>query len=83
MYTAPFHKGKMLFTVWAEKKSNGLRIYVRPSEFAEFYPISEEEAAAFLDLDNTGWQYMEDKKVTAFLEGAKRLFESIADKTGT
>ena len=83
MYTPLFQRNKMLFTVWAEKKNNGLRMFVRPSEFAEFYPISEEEAAALLDLDNTGWQYMEDKKVTAFLEGAKRLFESIADKTST
>ena len=82
MYTPSSQRNRMLFTVWAEKKNNGLRIFVRPSIFAEFYPISEEEAAACLDLDNTGWQYMEDKKVTAFLDGAKRLFESIAEKTG-
>ncbi len=48
MYTSPFQKNRMLFTVWARKENNGLPIYVSPSEFAEFYPISEEEAAACL-----------------------------------
>lgn len=81
MYTPPFQRNRMLFTVWAEKQNNGIRLYVSPAEFAEFYPVSEDEAAAFLGLENCGWQTMDDKQVRSLLVGIKELFKSIGETT--
>ena len=46
--------------VWDEKKGNGLHTYAGPSEFAEFYPVTEEEASSLLGINNSDWHSMID-----------------------
>jgi hypothetical protein len=79
MYTPPFQRNRMLFTVWAEKRNNGLRLYITPKEFAEFYSVSEDEAAAALQLANSGWQELNENDVVRFIENLRNLF-TIIDK---
>lgn len=80
MYTHPSQRNRMLFTVWAEKQNNGIRIYVGPTEFAEFYPVSEKEAASLLEMDNSGWRFMDEKQVKEFIARMKKLFEIINER---
>jgi len=81
MYTPPFQRNRMLFTVWAEKRNNGLRLYASPKEFAEFYPVSEDEAATALQLVNSGWQEMNEREVERFIEGLRNLFAIIDERS--
>jgi len=81
MYTPPFQRNRMLFTVWAEKRNNGLRLYASPKEFAEFYSVSEDEAATALQLVNSGWQELNEREVERFIEGLRNLFAIIDERS--
>ncbi len=75
MYTPPSNRTRMLFTVRARPKPNGLlRMYVGPGAFAEFYPVTEETATSILGPD--GWREMTASDVEAFITSLDRLFES-------
>ncbi len=80
MITPPFQRNRMLFTVWAEKQNNGIKMYAGPAEFVEFYPVNEEEASSFLGLEYSGWQNMDDAKVKEFIGGVRKLFDLIEER---
>jgi len=77
MYTPPFQRNRMLFTVWAEKRNDGLSIYAGPDEFVEFYLVSEKEASSRLGLEYSGWHGLDSNAVKNFITGMKELFEVI------
>lgn len=81
MYTHPSHRNRMLFTVVAIKQNDGLRMYVGPIEFAEFYPISEDEASDMLGLHKSGWHFMNKNEVNRFIIGLKILFNKIVERS--
>ena len=81
MYTPPFMRNRMLFTAWAVKKKNGIKLYISPSEFAEFYPVSEEEATELLDLKNPGWITMTEEEVEKLLINLKKIFTIIKERS--
>lgn len=81
MYTPPFQRNRMLFTVVAEKQNDGLRMYAGPTEFAEFYPVSEEEASSLLGMNNSGWHRMDEKATKEFIAGMIRFFEVISERS--
>jgi|TARA_B100001964_G_scaffold230299_1_gene283611 Holliday junction resolvase-like predicted endonuclease len=81
MYTPPFQRNRMLFTVWAQKKGNGLHMYAGPSEFAEFYPVTEEEASSLLGINSSDWHSMDEEEVGSFIVGMKKLFGFINTKS--
>jgi len=83
MYTPPFQRNRMLFTVWAEKRNNGLRLYASPKEFAEFYSVSEHEAATALQLVNSGWQELNEREVERFIESLRNLFAIIDERSAS
>ena len=67
--------------VWAEKKGNGLHTYVGPSEFAEFYPVTEEEASSLLGINSSDWHSMDEEEVGSFIAGMKKLFGGVTAKS--
>ena len=79
MYTPPFQRNRMLFTVYAEKHNQRLQLYAGPSEFVEFYSVSEEEAVTALNLKTSGWQEMDSNQVQQFISGFKKIL-SIAEE---
>ena len=49
MYTHPGNRTRMLFTVWIRSNSSaGVRVWIAPEVFAEFYGVSQENAAEIL-----------------------------------
>lgn len=81
MYTPPTHKNRMLFTVWANpNKSGNIRIWLGSKVFAEFYPISEEEAIT--RLGENDFQEMNPNQVEKFIVGLDSLFEELKRSGG-
>lgn len=76
MYTAPANRTRMLFTVWIRSNaSEGPSVWIAPDMFAEYYPVTEEEATSI--LGPRGQRTMNHTDVEAFLENLDRLFERI------
>lgn len=74
MYRPPSNRTRMLFTVWMKPKANGsLKAFVGPEVFAEFYPVSEEQALTA--LGPSGWREMNRSDVDAFVEGLMALLK--------
>jgi hypothetical protein len=82
MYTPPFKRNRMLFTVYAENHNNRMKLYVGPSAFAEFYEITEDEVAQALHVKGEGWQMKDSEQVARFVSGLHDLFERI-EKSAT
>jgi len=81
MYTPPFQRNRMLFTVWAEKQDEGLRMYAGPEYFVEFYPVSSDEASSSLGLEYSGYHNMSDSSVHTFATGLETLFKTINERS--
>ncbi len=78
MVTPPANRSRMLFTVWSQPKSHGwLKLYVGPSAFAEFYPLSESFVVELLGPD--GWREMDYQGVLEFISQLNRLFANVAE----
>ena len=71
MFTPPSNKTRMLFTIWVESKNGGIKAYVGPSAFAEFYPISVEEVEKYIGPD--GWRYMNKNEAIEFLNQLQKM----------
>ncbi len=71
MYTPPQNRSRMLFTADAIPRPGGLRLYSYAKAFAEYFPVSEEEALNGLGPD--GWQELDHTAVEGFITGLKRL----------
>ena len=76
MYTPPFRRNRMLFTVWADRSKDGLCVYAGPSEFIEFYSVTEKEAAEALQLEKSDWQEMKGEQVRQFIVGFQKIISS-------
>jgi hypothetical protein len=77
MYTPPSQRNRMVFTVWTEKKDDGVSIYVGPDEFLEFYPFSKEEIVTNLGFKESGWHSLNLEQAISFGEGLRALFKSV------
>ena len=77
MFTPPSNKTRMLFTIWVESKNGGIKTYVGPSAFAEFYPISVEEAVKYIGVD--GWRYMNKNDAIEFLNQLQKMFSTFSE----
>ena len=77
MYTPPFKRNRMLFTVYTENYDNRIKLWLGPSPFTEFYEITEEEVAQALNVKGDGWQMMDSEQVARFVEGLHDLFGKI------
>jgi hypothetical protein len=68
----------MLFTVKTWTRADGLlQMYVGPEAFAEFYPVTADEATAL--LGEPGWQRMTADDVEVFVANLHRLFHRIEE----
>ena len=77
MFTPPSNKTRMLFTIWVESKNGGIKTYVGPSAFAEFYPISVEEVEKYIGPD--GWRYMNKSEAIEFLNQLQKMFSTFSE----
>lgn len=76
MYTPPSNHTRMLFTVKAWTRTDGLlQLYAGPEAFAEFYPVTVHEVSA--RLGEPGWQKMTTDDVAKFVANLHRLFQRI------
>ena len=76
MYAPPQNHTRMLFTVWVgNNKKDMLKTYIGHSAFAEYYPVTEEEALAFLGPE--GWSMMDQAGVEKFIYGLDQMFAKI------
>jgi hypothetical protein len=73
MYTPPSNQTRMLFTVWARPARNKLKMYVSLKSFAEYFPISEEEATTL--FGKNGWKEIDRTQVTQFIEAMTKLYQ--------
>jgi hypothetical protein len=73
MYTPPWNKTRMLFTVWAENTlGNHFAAYISPSTFAEFYPpITRQEAEK--ELGQEAWHDLSRSAAKHFIDGLDRM----------
>lgn len=77
MYTPPSRRDRMIFTVWAEKKDDGVSIYVGLEPFVEFYPLSEADVVRHLGFEESGWYALNAEEARAFADGLRTLFAGI------
>jgi Holliday junction resolvase-like predicted endonuclease len=71
MFAPPADGRRCLFTVWTTPQRDGLQIYVEPKAFAEFFPVSEEQAQRELGMH--GYRTVGAKDARKFSEGLDRL----------
>lgn len=73
MYTASTRRNRMLFTAWAEPKSEGkLTVYVGVTPFAELFPVGVAQITECIGEE--GWRTMTEADVVKFLDALRRLF---------
>ena len=77
MYTPPFKRNRMLFTVYTQNYDNRIKLWVGPSPFTEFYKITEDDVAQTLHVESDGWQMMDSEQVAEFVSGLHDLFGRI------
>lgn len=75
MYTPPANRNRMLFTVSATSTDQKLKTYIGASAFAEFYPLSIEEATTLVGED--GWRAMDDEQVEQFVLRLQEFFRQL------
>lgn len=79
MFTPPSNRTRLLFTIWTKSKIRGqVRAYIGLETFAEFYPVSTQEALA--KLGPNGWRRMSYEEVKQFIAGLDQLFAKITEK---
>jgi Holliday junction resolvase-like predicted endonuclease len=75
MYTPPFQRNRMLYTVWAQPENDGIKMYVSPKAISEFYPITEQKATEF--LGEGGYRYLKNNEIDNFNTTVGKLFDSL------
>lgn len=75
MYTPPNNRNRMLYTVWAKHMTNGMKGYVSPKAFAEFYPVSEEKALEMLGKE--GWRELDEAQTNLLVNQFDTFFSSM------
>jgi hypothetical protein len=71
-----FEQHRCLFTAWTKPRSNRMRVYVVPQAFAEFYPITEEEADDVFGPN--GYREMDSSQVNEFIKALEIMMSKIA-----
>lgn len=79
MYTSPANRSRMLFTVWSKPTAHKMKLYVSPKAFAEFYPVSQEEATVIFGED--GWREIDDSQIEQFLNSLRMFFRKAEEQT--
>jgi Holliday junction resolvase-like predicted endonuclease len=79
MYAPPSRRTRMLFTVWAKPTPRGVKTYISPEAFAEFYPITEEEAQEI--LGEGGWREFAESEIGNLTASLRTLFQKIESLT--
>jgi len=78
MYAPPMDKRRVLFTVWTKPRNgNQVIVWVGPTAFAKFYPISEENAIRIMGPD--GWRVFSTEDIDDFIVGLDDLFQVVDD----
>lgn len=73
MYTAPYNRNRLLFTVWAASATGKhISLYVSPSALTEFYPAISRRAAVSA-LGSEGWHELDASDLGAFITGLDTL----------
>jgi len=77
MYTFPAQRNRMLFTTWVKPSPRGLKVYISPKVFAEFYPVTEEKATEI--LGENGWRELNinTTQVQEFINSIHTLFQQV------
>ena len=75
MYTPPTNRTRMLITVWTKRTTNGMKVYVSPKAFAEFYPITEEKAEEFFGKD--GYRELDEPQTNQLVNQIDTVFSSM------
>lgn len=76
MYAPPTNRTRVLLCSWANPKKGELELYISARQFAEFYPISEDEAVKLLG-DNR-YERFTPKTLVPFLKAVDKVFKQIA-----
>lgn len=76
MFTPPTKRNRMLFTAWAAPENGRLSVYVGNAPFAEFFPVTIEEAKDHLGPE--GWRTFDEPALDEFIQGLQALFERFA-----
>jgi hypothetical protein len=71
MFTPPTDARRCLFTLWTTPQRNGLQLYVETKAFAEFFPVTEEDA--FREVGERGYRTVDVEGARGFSEGLHRL----------
>ena len=74
MYTPQSNKTRMLYTVWADWQSK-MYFYISPKAIAEFFPISEENAAELVGKE--GYIELDGTQAEEMIEKLEKLFDRI------
>lgn len=72
MFTPPSNRTRVLFTVWTSPVSGGLRMWVEPKGFAEFYGVTAEEAHDV--LGGSGYRVIGINEARDFAKRLDHLF---------
>lgn len=75
MFSSPQERRRALFTCWTVARQGNLLVWVGPKVFAEYFPITAEQAAA--DIGEEGYRELPNG-AEPFIEDLDRLFEHIA-----
>jgi len=75
MYTPPNNRSRMLYTVWAKRMTNGMKGYVSPKAFAEFYPVSEEKALEMFGKE--GWRELDEAQTNLLVNQFDTFFSGM------
>ena len=75
MYTPPNNKTRMLYTVWTKCVTNGMKGYVSPKAFAEFYPVSEEKALEMFGKE--GWRELDEAQTNLLVNQLDTFFSGM------
>ena len=78
MFTPPDRRNRMLFTIWAARRGNGLKMYVDPEPFAEFCPVARSRVEEILGLPSWGWQGMDRPAIGKFTQDLRRIMGEAA-----
>ena len=81
MFTPPSNKSRMLFTVWVEAGAKGgLLLWPSAEAFAEFYPLSVEEAVCI--LGESGGRSLSPGEAESFITALDKFFTRVGQVEG-
>jgi hypothetical protein len=77
MFTPATRRNRTLFTAWASPADGKLNLYVANAAFAEFFPVTIEQAAEKLGPE--GWRTFDRPALDSFMAGLQDLLRPSTD----